>query len=368
MGLLANIKKLLSGDARTEAEKLTFGRIPASNVSWEHDPTPREPGTAYYQLWLQEMWLRYSREWLSEFTPVVYTVVTLSFGDAQSVEIPASLGEFKFDGEIDNIDHALKLNYPMTPQLPFNGGVVEIDAALVALETEDGLDELINAVTDLSGVLAVPQLSAVVSVAAPVANTLNALLGQSAKRLALGLHQSFKHGSEEQLCAGYYVALSSADAIDVSQLSVSDEGRLCWTQSGEAVREFDFMLFRLETSSERDDLDKLSNIFDSMEKARAAAAGAVTVPERMPEAKAWLTTACLTALESDDLTRVDRRRVPLALRQQFDDDLLALGLVGDGAGVDEPVAAATINDLVAEQTAEAQAEPEGGVLARILEP
>ncbi len=334
MGWIRDIGEILQGETHGPAPKLLYGRIDETS-GWDHDGTPAVPGTAYMQWFLQEMWLPHERQWLDHFAPIAYSSVTLSFGN-KNVEIPRSLGDFKFAGveDLKNLQDTLRPNYPMTHPLPYNGGVVELSAALVGLKTSSGLKEMMTALDQLSAVLAVPQLSAVVAVAGPVANTLDSVLGQSKEHLELGVHQAFKYGSEEQLRSGYYLAAHREGGPKVlSQLMVKN-GALCWKRADEPpVREFPYMLFRLEMLPERDDVEELTTIFDWMKKAEEAADG-----DRMPEARKFVQQAGLAAWNSPDLTRADRKRVPVALRDRFQEFLKVQGLAGDGASVDGPEA------------------------------
>ncbi|MGA9275520.1 hypothetical protein [Ilumatobacter sp.] len=361
MGWLKDIGRILQGETATPAEKLLYGRVD-DVVGWDHDPEPVKPGTAYMQFWLQEMWLQDERSWLDHFAPLVYSVVKLRFGD-EEVEIPATLGDFRFAGSDDlrHLQGTLRANYPMTPPLPYNGGVVELSAALVGVQTQNGLKEMITAMDQLAKVLAVPQLSAVVGVAGPVANTLDSVLGHGQQELALGVHQAFNHGGTDQLRSGYYLAARHDGGPEALDHFTVRDGALCWKRDGfPLVREFDYMLFRLELLPERDDLEYVASIFDWMGKAEEAA-----VAEHMDDARQFLRQASLAAWKSLDLTAADRRRVPAALQARFIEFLQAMGIAGDGASVnDEP---AKVVELVARTSPdEALNQPDADVLAKIL--
>lgn len=364
MGLIANLLELLKGNTTEDSKKLSYGRI-ASVEGWPgYDPNPVAPGTRYIQLWLEEMWLKRAREWLNEFYPMAYSVTTVQFGDA-TVTLPTSLGEFSFDGDHDfsNLSRALRVNYAMTPVLPYNGGIVELRAALVSIRHAAGLKDAISAVNQFSKLLNVPQLSAVVSVAGPFADTLDALLVGGRQGLILGLHQSFKHGGEEEIEAGYYITANKED-VRFSDLVV-DNGLLRWKASRQQVREFDYMLFRLEVSAERDDYHGLKAIYDPMVEAENAAKRGDT---GLDEAKAWVTTAKLAAWRSLDLTAADRKRMPAVLQQEFDDYLTLIGVGGGGAGAEAlPTKIETKERLRRGVTAdEALAMPDRVVVENIL--
>jgi hypothetical protein len=362
MGWMKDLVSILQGETKAPSTKLLYGGVEAKD--WVHDAAPAKPGTAYMQLFLQEMWLTTERSWVDHYAPVAYSVVKLSFGD-QTIEIPASLGDFEFaEGEdFKNLQDALRLNYPMTPPLPYNGGVVEVSAALVRLKTSSGLKEIVSAMDQLSRVLAVPQLSAVVSVAGPVANALDSVLGQTKERLALGLHQSFKYNSQEQLSSGYYLAAHyDGDDRNLLKKLIVQDGALRWQRGGERVRDFDYMLFRLEMQPQRDDVEYLTSIFGWMKKAQEAAIG-----DRLEEARGFVQQACLAAWSSPDLTIADRKRLPIALRANFDEFLNATGIIGSGASVDSaPIKLSELISRIAPE--DALARPDEEVLRGILVP
>lgn len=330
MGLFNDIKTLfIDEEISTPARKLHYSRV-ENVVGWEgYDPRPALPGTGYAQWWLQEMWLANEREWLSHYAPLVYGQIRLQFGDEQ-LDLPCALGEFEFlDGaEMKDLQDALLLNYPMCTPLPYNGGVLELAAALVAVRKADGLGQIVSAVGELSKVLAVPQLSAVSSVAGPIAKTVDSLFGQGDRKYQLGFHQAFKHEGEEDLREGYFLAAATDAVLDPENLMVND-GRLAYADNPNTfVRNFDYMLFRLEISETRDDLKSISSIFDIVDNAHKTA-----VAGRLDEAEGLIKSAGYAAFVSDDLTLADRKRLPRALREEFDAFLSEVGIVGDGAAV-----------------------------------
>lgn len=130
MGLIDDIKSLFDGP-KDPAKKLLYGRV----RSIDSLPAPVKPGTAYVQWWLSELWLRYDREWLSHYHPLVYSNVKMNVGPRE-ISIPITLGadEFSNNTEFTNLNKAIKLNYKMTPLVPYNSGSIEIAAALIGAQ------------------------------------------------------------------------------------------------------------------------------------------------------------------------------------------------------------------------------------------
>lgn len=345
MGWIRDLVSILQGEVTAPSRRLLYGRVPHV-TDWEHDPTPVEPGTHYLRWWLQEMWLKDERVGLDHYTPLVYSTVKLTYGNEQ-LEIPATLGDFKFAGldDIKDMSAVLKLNYPMTNYLPYNGGSVSLAAALVGVRTVAGVKEILEAAEELSGVFSVPQLSAVTAVAGPVVKVLDSVLGRGDQHVALGLQQTFSHGGQEPLRSGYYVtARTDAGPGLLDELEVNN-GTLCHRGTDKPFNSVDYLLFRLETSEQRSDVEGLSGIFDLVGKAEAEA-----LNDNLPGAQKYLQQAKLAAWQSDDLTRADRKRLPGALDVRFAQYLQTMGIAGGGAGLTEEV---PLGELVAQVTPEA---------------
>jgi hypothetical protein len=81
----------------------------------------------------------------------------------------------------------IRLNYPMTALMPFNGGVVELVTALVAMRGGDSVASVIKVMGDLSKMLVVPQLSAALGLALPIASGVQNLIGGADGQIHLGV-------------------------------------------------------------------------------------------------------------------------------------------------------------------------------------
>src|SRR5207245_9158975 len=120
-------------------------------------------------LWLSEMFLKRDVEWFRTRHPAVHAVVRFDFGD-KKIELPTVAGLFDLPGiDTKNLGDVIQLNYQLTGLLPFNGGSVEILAGLLAMTGADYLEQSIKTLGQFSSLLAVPQLSAVLNVAGPIA-------------------------------------------------------------------------------------------------------------------------------------------------------------------------------------------------------
>lgn len=156
MGLFQDIAYTFKHGPLKDAQKLQYGRVEnvigwpelGPNISASSKQEPVKPGTAYFKWWLQEMWLPHDMEWLSHYHPLVYSQVKTKLGPKQ-VNIPMTLGEFKFtnNNSLKNLDNALRLNYEIMPLVPYNGGTVELSAALIGVRNQDGIGNIFQAVS-----------------------------------------------------------------------------------------------------------------------------------------------------------------------------------------------------------------------------
>jgi len=320
----------ITGWVRHDASKFLYVSIDPDHVQdAQYGTEPMEAGRNYFRMWLSEMYLKRDRDWFNSWHPAVHSLIRFQFG-TQEVEIPHVAGPLKLkDVNENNLDRVIQLNYPMTTLMPFNGGVVEVLAGLLAMKGEAYLNRFIKVMGDFAGLLAVPQLSAALNVAGPVANGVQELLGVSNGALHLGLHQAFTGrggGGANELKAGYIaVILAEEGEVDKNRLWIVED-RLRYGASAASSAPFTgyaYMLFRIENREERDDWDSLTSIREPFDKAIEA-----LLAQEEQRAESFLRTAITTALQSPDLTKADRRRVAKALKEEYNETQdLGLGAV-----------------------------------------
>jgi hypothetical protein len=317
---MSGLHETLTGWLSRESRRYLCCAIPPEHVEGATDPgVSLEAGRHYFRLWLSEMCLRRDREWFKSWHPAVHSLVRFRFG-TQSVDIPYVAGLQQLPGvEASGLDRVIQLNYPLTTLMPFNGGVVEINAGLLALQGADYIARFLKVMGDFAGLLAAPQLSAALQVAAPLASGVQELFGASDGRLHLGLHQAYSAAGGDganELRSGYLLAaLADEGQLAPERLWVR-AGRLrygCSQLDGQPLSGHSYMLFRIESRTERDDWDSL----DFIQKPFQAALEALGMGER-ERAESQIRQATANALQSPDLTRTDRRRVAQAIKDEYD--------------------------------------------------
>src|SRR5262249_27597280 len=162
------------------------------------------------------------------------------------------------------------LNHKLSELVPFNGGNVNIDAELLAVKGKDYLEVTINVLQDFSGLISAP-LGQVLDVAEKVSKGIDTLMDKDGNQVHLAFHQSFISaggGGGADLKPGYIaVILATEEQIDKGLFRVKKDQLYYGPQGQEQpLRDYDYMLFRIEGRKERDDW-RLKNIEDPLNKA-----------------------------------------------------------------------------------------------------
>jgi hypothetical protein len=329
----------VTGLVKRDSRKYIYVEIPSDHVKGaQPDATPLEAGKHYFRLWLTEMYLKKERDWFKSWYPVVHSLVRFQLG-SQAVEIPHIAGPLQLKGVTeDNIDRAIRLNYNLTTLMPYNGGVVELVAGLLAMEGKNYLSSALKVMGDLSGLLVVPQLSAALAIAGPIATGVQDLLSGGNGQMDLGLHQTFTGaggGGGNELRPGYIaVVLAEEDSYKAEQFWIdSDRLRYGASQdSSQPLTGVTHMVFRIEARTERDDWAGLKTVIEARDEAlKAIAAG-------NEEADSAVKRTIFLVRTSPDLTRADRKRVADALKAEFDEARQGFESVGMPESLEDVIA------------------------------
>jgi hypothetical protein len=315
MSLLDKLKSLVSDNAQKRAYVwVPYGHI--ENAEFQDEPL--QSGKHYFRLWLSEMFLDRRVAWFREWYPMAHTLVSFQFGD-QTIEIPhvAGASQLKDISEQD-LNKMISLSYQLTTLMPFNGGVVEIVAALLAMKGKDYIASVVKVMGDLSKLLVVPQLSAALGVALPIASGVQDLLGGSSGRMQLGMHQSFVGDggtAQNVLRPGYFAVIDGTVEDYPAEEFWVKAGRLYRGESMTDCHPFEgasHLLFQVELRNQRDDWMNLKDIRDGYKEAlRQLGEGEVE------KADLAINRTMALARFSPDLTRADRNRVALALKEDY---------------------------------------------------
>lgn len=267
-----DLLKFLTGQWKSENVHYTYFWIPRTNIAipagQELPADFVQKGQHYFRLWLAEMFLKNDRDWASSWYPAVLSAVVLKFGD-KTQQISHVAGESTLQNfDLKQLNRNVSVNHQLTTLLPFNGGTIQLEAALMAMQGKSDLKSLLKVLGDFSKLLVVPQLSAAIAVADKMTDGLAELVGATNAKPQLRVQDAWtgadvKGGNPLQ--AGYFVVLSAqAGEIQPSELFVRNSQLY---RGAEQLTGYHYMLFRMDVSDKRDDWDSLASIMDPYNQA-----------------------------------------------------------------------------------------------------
>lgn len=295
------------------AEPLTS--FPINTTNSQLNPDPLQANRHYVRLRLARMFLKYQQTWFQSWYPAVQSFVRFQFGD-QTVEIPNVADAKRIKLEPVSGQDLIVKNVPLSPIVPFKGGLIEVSAGLLAIKGTNGLQNFIGVLTGFANVLQTPQLSGVLKIAEPLVNGIQVLLNSAYDHMHLGYFDSFSAG---QLRDGYIAIIRSPQGeLDRTKLVVVDDELHVTTGAG-ATRPFtecDYMLLRTEVFDSRDDWENLT--FISEPWSEVLNAFSAQGPDWEKLAAARYRAVLLRLNQANELTRTDRIRIGRELQSQFE--------------------------------------------------
>jgi hypothetical protein len=276
----------------SDADHLVFKWIP------HEEATPVERGKGYYQLQIGEMFLAKDRSWWQGIAPSVQGALITDVGQTK-VTLPLMVGPSELSRQANAV---VMRDQPLTTWIPYNSGSLEVELVLVGVKTVNYLERAVDAVTEISKLLAVPQLSQALGIADAVVKLGDKLLTPEAPGdLRATLAAEFSMAAEDPsnpVQSGYLAVLNTGDKTDPdlkSRLKVVD-GEL-HTDSGH-LTDFDYLLIRVLTSPKAKDWRDLSAVLEPFNKAVEKGQGG-----NAEQAKAMLYAAQNAGWRSADLSR-----------------------------------------------------------------
>ena len=306
------------GWAHQNATHYLYVPIDKARTDETYDDSPLVADQDYFRLWLVEMFLSDKRSWFTDLFPAVHTNVKLKFGDSDTIQL-SNVARAPDKSLADSV----LLNFDMTELMPFCGGVVELEAALLAFKGKNYLQAAIGILEKFSGLVSAP-IGQAIEIATNVSAGVQELLGATDGEVHLGHHQAFTSAGSggNPLKPGYFaVVLADAQKLKPADFSIV-QNRLRYQKK--PLVGYDYMLFRLEGREERDDW-RLKTIQAPLDKAIEAA-----IQGESEKAQAFKKAALIAALQSDDLTKIDRRRVMKMIKEEIEEcEELGLGATGE---------------------------------------
>ncbi len=302
-----------------QARAFVFQQIPSSGA----DPGVLQPALVpeqdYFRVWLCQMFLGTRSTLTADWLPAAHARVSLTRTARPPLEYSKVLRP-----EADQLAQGVKLNYPLTDLIPFNGGIVEIEAALIAWQQANRMDvavELLQAVSAVA--IPISAVAPALEIATKVTTAARNLVEKGEGAVHLDLHQSFTSGNDADsstepatVLRPTYLAVLLADESQVSPgtLRVVDS-QLCQVNTDGQVSHlvgWDFLLLRVEGRATVDSfwLPEMEALLDKA--ISALEAGNRTLAEN------YRSAAIAVAWRSPFFTWSDRDRIIDAIKARFD--------------------------------------------------
>jgi hypothetical protein len=261
----------------------------------------------YLRLWLTEVAIGRNRGERGDQVLAFHGGVVLNFAGAEDTPF-TRFSRLDADGAAP----VANLNLPVTPLLPFQGGRVEVQAAMFQSPSSGllaGAAEMADALTEASNA----PLSWVTATSARLASGLDSLLERADAEPTLAAHWAGADPESSRMLRPGHLIVVNAPPDQIGRLRIA-EGRLRAdgvTNSG-PTSSADYMVFRLECRHERDDWR-----FPQLDNLIRAAVNAF-LNGQLDSYRANRTEAVVYAWNCADLIPADRVRVAMVVAEEID--------------------------------------------------
>jgi hypothetical protein len=218
----------------------------------------------YFEVWVNEMYLAYDREWFKTYNPMVVAVTEFSYA-GKDLGLPYVVGPNLISSGVTLPQGMLFTNTRIAGPRPYKGDQVTVALVLCKLQVDDLLRKLVDALGNFAGLLNLTTgLGASLQITNSVMDMIDALTGTDGKATpVIGVRSQFS-----PVVPGYF-ALIDQSGIAPEKLWVKNK-RLFYGETMESAVEFrqaDYILFSLcESSTEEIDVSRLPfyNTYQSM--------------------------------------------------------------------------------------------------------
>ena len=267
---------------------------------------------SYFRLSVSDIWLSHDFDWGSSVFAGVQSLVRIQAGGRPKT-VPAVAGPQTF--QIDNKDRrgvATRTQF-LTQPLPFRGGTIDTQIALLRMPGENYLKSFMNVLGSFSELVAAPPLSTALEVANKVTDGLGAFADLGQAKLHVGLQQSFTgHNTDDELQPGYVAVIrSDGEMVSAQDLWIGTGGDLrTGSQGRQQYTRYDYMLLRYSVSRTRDDWAVIPAIEAPYEAARTQAKLG-----KLTKAKQLVDAAIEAVMTCDDLVDEQKDNIVKTLRE-----------------------------------------------------
>jgi hypothetical protein len=136
-------REWLKGLLVAQAEQRLYANIPNDHVSPGIEGGLFEPDTCYLRIWLNGLYMENRRVLYQMRCPLAHAACRFNYASGAQ-DLRLVVGEGQSDNLAVAVDRAVNLNYPLLGPVPYRGGDVELQIALVAMKKSDYGDQLLD--------------------------------------------------------------------------------------------------------------------------------------------------------------------------------------------------------------------------------
>lgn len=278
--------------------------IPSENVAGDlNQGVAFQRDVHYFQVRINEMYLTNSRQWFSQYDPMVFVVSEFTY-DKKVEVVPYLVGPMMMEKYGEKIPTGMVFSDTRVAGLhPYRGGRLTLSVVLLRMKREDYARSLLQIVESAASSLDFSTaLNTYVKVGSIVLDGVEALLGLGDTDAIIGFRKEFDPDAGELLQPSYFALIDLPESqLNLNQLWVRDN-QLLFGSSLEDAKPFrgaDYVLYSITQTSGRSDETTLP-FYPLWERVIQEA----TVPEdaKWKSAKANMLTLYQTLVLSPDLT------------------------------------------------------------------
>ncbi len=264
---------------------------------------PFQPGAHYFQVRVNEMFLAYSRQWFSEYDPLVFVVSEFIY-DKHVETLPYIVGPSMLEQFGQQLPSGMIFaDTKVAGVHPYQGGALNLAVVLYRIKRNDYARALLKVVESAANALDFSTaLSSYTKVAGTVLDGVESLLGLGDTVPLIGARFGKDIDAGDRLEPSFFVLIDAPEeTVDVNQLWVR-ENTLCAGPSMATATPFrsaDYVLYSIAQSSSRSE-ERTLPFYPLFEQVLQLAN--TTNAETWKSANAAMLTLALTIDTSPDLT------------------------------------------------------------------
>ncbi|MFX0205520.1 MAG: hypothetical protein ACFFDT_06000 [Candidatus Hodarchaeota archaeon] len=267
-----------------------------------------KPHEHYFQVFINEMYLSYSREWFSVYDPMVFVITKFNYKTEeqtvyQPFDVPFVVGPMmmkKFGEKIP--EHMVFSDTRVAGPHPYRGGILSLAVVLFRITRKNYVRQLLKVVENAARVLDFSTaLSTYMKVAGVVMDGVESLFGLDTTKPLIGFSKQFNPSKGFE--PSYFALINMPNSkLDTADLWVQD-GQLVYGKSlsnAKPFRHADFVLYSITQTSERTDETTLP-FYSQWE--RVVKEATVPMEDNWQSAKSNMLSLYQTLMLSADLIR-----------------------------------------------------------------